>query len=758
MLCRTFPGVRQIARRFCTASALTSSDVQKGYFSPEWCVKSSGYRTVFRSTSTKGNGEVSIVSRRSSEPKEKIWLEKEEWLNKRYAEVSDADCQERFKVVGFEWRTLYFNEKEDQSKVKATTGNETLRILCIGLGGGSLPLFLANAIRGADIDIVEIDPLVISATFQEMGFPAVPVVSSSGECAFPEHNIINKMLWGDVEKRLHLYENDAAKFTQDTSTVYDMIFIDADDGEGKFPRHLWDRQFLKALGDRLHPEHGTVLVYRQSDDDDDQDPGSSRRSQIGREYKDVLVGNGSNCDSSGIGFIAEVDYGLATLVVSRGFWKEDSMDRNNKDSLSKILQSKTFRQIQTNTLRSTCHFSISSPPHTMLRRTFPGVRQIARRFCTASALTSSDVQKGYFSPEWWVKSSGYRTVFRSTSTKGNGEVSIVSRRSSEPKEKIWPKKEEWLNKRYAEVSDADCQERFKVVGFEWRTLYFNEKEDQSKVKVMAACRESEPGSVFLMQQPKRLHYQFEWYGESWATTGKETLRILCIGLGGGSLPLFLANAIQGADIDIVEIDPLEMGFPALPVVASSGECTFPEHNIINKMLWGDMEKRLHLYENDGAKFIQDTSTVYDMIFIDADDGEGEFPRHLWDRQFLKALGDRLHPEHGTVLVYLEPDDDGDQDPGSSRLSQIGREYKDVLVGNGSNCDSSGIGFIAEVDYGLATLVVSRGFWKEDSMDRNNKDSLKKILQSKTVELIKLPSSGIKLALKNYEEKPLTLID
>ncbi|KAJ4827961.1 hypothetical protein Tsubulata_009488 [Turnera subulata] len=421
----------------------------------------------------------------------------------------------------------------------------------------------------------------------------------------------------------------------------------------------------------------------------------------------------------------------------------------------------------------------------MLRRTFPGVRQITRRFCAASALTSTDVEKGYFSTEWWLKSSGHRTVFRSTSTEGNGEVSIVCRRSSQPEEKFWPEKEEWLNKRYAEVSDADCQERFKVVGFEWRTLYFNEKRNQSKVKVMAAYRESEPGSVFLMQQPNRLYYNYLdgmaslglrtiascGYDLSKATTGNETLRILCIGLGGGSLPLFLANAIRGADIDIVEIDPLvisvafqEMGFPALPVVASSGECTFPEHNIINKMLWGDMEKRLHLYENDGAKFIQDTSTVYDMIYIDADDGEGEFPRHQWDRQFLKALGDRLHPEHGTVLVNLEPDDDDEEeeeDPGSSRLSQIGREYKDVLVGNGSNCDSSGIGFTANVVDGLATLVVSRGFWKEDSMDRNE-DSLKKILESKTYELSNLLSSGNKLVQlrvrSKYEEINLTLID
>ncbi|CAN6551898.1 unnamed protein product [Malus baccata var. baccata] len=45
----------------------------------------------------------------------------------------------------------------------AVSGTENMRILCIGQGGGSLPLFLASKMQGV-VDVVEIDPLVISAS------------------------------------------------------------------------------------------------------------------------------------------------------------------------------------------------------------------------------------------------------------------------------------------------------------------------------------------------------------------------------------------------------------------------------------------------------------------------------------------------------------------------------------------------------------------------------------------------------------------
>ena len=45
------------------------------------------------------------------------------------------------------------------------------RVLCIGLGGGTLPIFLAHHFPGMVIDVVEIDPVVIAAAQLAMGFP-----------------------------------------------------------------------------------------------------------------------------------------------------------------------------------------------------------------------------------------------------------------------------------------------------------------------------------------------------------------------------------------------------------------------------------------------------------------------------------------------------------------------------------------------------------------------------------------------------------
>lgn len=45
------------------------------------------------------------------------------------------------------------------------------RALCVGLGGGSLPLFLTHHFPGLEIDVVELDPVVIAAAEAGMGFP-----------------------------------------------------------------------------------------------------------------------------------------------------------------------------------------------------------------------------------------------------------------------------------------------------------------------------------------------------------------------------------------------------------------------------------------------------------------------------------------------------------------------------------------------------------------------------------------------------------
>ncbi len=43
--------------------------------------------------------------------------------------------------------------------------------VCIGIGGGSLPLFLAHHFPGMLVQAVELDPVVLAGASQAMGFP-----------------------------------------------------------------------------------------------------------------------------------------------------------------------------------------------------------------------------------------------------------------------------------------------------------------------------------------------------------------------------------------------------------------------------------------------------------------------------------------------------------------------------------------------------------------------------------------------------------
>jgi hypothetical protein len=75
----------------------------------------------------------------------------------------------------------------------------------------------------------------------------------------------------------------------------------------------------------------------------------------------------------------------------------------------------------------------------------------------------------------------------------------------------WRETEKWLERRYAEEIHKNNHKGevgggFSIIGYQWRTLHFNDETRQSAVKVMAAYhrQQSQPsaaGSIFLMQQP-----------------------------------------------------------------------------------------------------------------------------------------------------------------------------------------------------------------------------------------------------------------
>ncbi|KAL8171404.1 hypothetical protein V2J09_023208 [Rumex salicifolius] len=353
-------------------------------YSSEWWGTETGEdhaNVVLQETSDFGNGVVSVLAYPSSKPSAVYWPATERWLNERYAELNPNSTgdHDKLRVLGYQWRVLRFNGNTRQSAVKvmaasnesepgslylaqqglclavpylksmvsagftslascnyelllsAVRGDRPLRVLCIGHGGGSLPLFLASTIPGAIVDIIEIDPLVISTSIRAMGFPSYAIASPHGQHCPTKPDMIDEVLWRGVHERLFLIESDAENFMLNNTNVYDLVFIDAYDGDDIFPHKLWDPNspFLNSLESKLHPDHGTVVVNLHSDADildsnasvsslfDPVLPMGKYVTAVCQAYKDVLV---RKQGGSGIAFAVGVPWVCNTsLVVSRGF-------------------------------------------------------------------------------------------------------------------------------------------------------------------------------------------------------------------------------------------------------------------------------------------------------------------------------------------------------------------------------------------------------------------------------------------------------
>ncbi|MCL4157499.1 UNVERIFIED_CONTAM: hypothetical protein GTU68_012180, partial [Idotea baltica] len=106
------------------------------------------------------------------------------------------------------------------------------RILIIGLGGGTLPLALNELYPNADIDVVEIDPAVVSVARSHFSFSPTEKVTT--------HTI------------------DARVFTKrqmlkaDRSGGYNLILLDAFNGE-YIPEHLMTQNYFQETASLLAP-------------------------------------------------------------------------------------------------------------------------------------------------------------------------------------------------------------------------------------------------------------------------------------------------------------------------------------------------------------------------------------------------------------------------------------------------------------------------------------------------------------------------
>lgn len=109
---------------------------------------------------------------------------------------------------------------------------------------------------------------------------------------------------------------------------------------------------------------------------------------------------------------------------------------------------------------------------------------------------------------------------------------------------------------------------------------------------------------------------------------EEPRRFLVVGLGGGTLPMFLRKYYPNATIDAVDIDP--------------------EIVDVAKKFFGFREDDLmNAHVGDGRQFIEKLRQPYDVIFLDAF-GANSIPAHLTTQEFLQAVRRAVTP--GGVVV------------------------------------------------------------------------------------------------------------
>jgi spermidine synthase len=106
---------------------------------------------------------------------------------------------------------------------------EPRSILVIGLGGGTLPRTLAQLLPDADIDVVEIDPAVVSVAQRYFGFRP--------------------------DGRIHLTVQDGRAYVRAAlrgSKRYELIMLDAYEHQ-YIPEHMLTREFLAEVRSLLTP-------------------------------------------------------------------------------------------------------------------------------------------------------------------------------------------------------------------------------------------------------------------------------------------------------------------------------------------------------------------------------------------------------------------------------------------------------------------------------------------------------------------------
>lgn len=141
------------------------------------------------------------------------------------------------------------------------------KVLVAGLGGGTLPNFLNAHYPSTAIDIVEVDPKVVSVARDFMGFKQ------------------------DAKGKIQVFVEDVRSFLElsSTSPPYDVIFLDCFGIAGKIPFQLTTQEFLVSAVARLASDGVLAMHVRVRGPS-----AATKRQSIVKTFQHATHTNGSN--------------------------------------------------------------------------------------------------------------------------------------------------------------------------------------------------------------------------------------------------------------------------------------------------------------------------------------------------------------------------------------------------------------------------------------------------------------------------------
>lgn len=199
------------------------------------------------------------------------------WLALRFNEteqgltfVGEADTEEWRdgaalpQVLGFEYLRVMASAAAGFASLNGVSLSAGARVLCVGLGAGALSAFVAHhsAPLGAEVQVVELDPLVIQ------------VVRDTLRVQFEQLHSSSELLSGAPRSRAHrarapftVLQSDAgpvlaelaAEVSARRAPGVDLIYLDAYEEHAQVPKHLKAADFLTACRQCLSA-NGIIVV------------------------------------------------------------------------------------------------------------------------------------------------------------------------------------------------------------------------------------------------------------------------------------------------------------------------------------------------------------------------------------------------------------------------------------------------------------------------------------------------------------------